>query len=225
MNFEFQPVFPVRPSVDTETVKRIDGLLDDIYHTSTDARPFILRCFKEPAFYHALPEKIRNDDQALRALMMNMGRFSSTIHVERAKRFGGDMSGLLGEKVCIAETQHADGRARRAEEGYRINVEYLRSQGIDPSKVLFFRITQPSSDPKPEWYWTSDYFETVKGLRQEIPQDQRNTAVILVADLETIHQNEGLMTDVNDDSGLAVRQIGNASFDQKLALAHINNVE
>jgi len=128
---------------------------------------------------------------------------------------------LLGEEVNISETAHEDGRTRRAESGQRVNVEYLRSQGIDPSKVLFFRITQDSDTPKPEYYWTSDYGETQRGLRVEVSPEKRKTAVILVADLETINQNDGLIQDMNDDEGLAVRQIGTGNFDQRKALAKI----
>lgn len=116
-----------------------------------------------------------------------MGRFQSIIIKEREKRWSGDLSGLLGEEITIPETQHAGGRQRRAESGYKINVDYLKTIGLDPKKILFFRATQPSLTPKPEYYWTSDYFETVRGLTAEIPPEQRKTSVILVADLETIN--------------------------------------
>ncbi len=43
--------------------------------------------------------------------------------------------------------------------------------------------------------------------------------MILVADLETINQNQGLIQDINDDQGIAVRQIGRGSFDQKRVIA------
>jgi len=72
-------------------------------------------------------------------------------------------------------------------------VAYLKTKGIDPSKVLFFRITQPTDNPKPEYYWTSDYSEVQKGLTAEISPEQRKTSIILVADLETINGNGGLI--------------------------------
>lgn len=171
--------------------------------------------FKDPDAIACLPEEIRNSDEKLAALMVNCEKFARSISSERKKRWGGDF-GLFREEVIIPETIHHNGRTRRSEQGYRIDVEYLRSIGVDPSKVLFFRITQPSDTPKQEYYWTSDYRETKQGLTAEIPVSQRSSAVILVADLDTINSNGGLIQDINDDQGLAVRQIGVGPFDQKL---------
>jgi hypothetical protein len=81
-----------------------------------------------------------------------------------------------------------------------------------------FRITQPSEQAKPEYYWTADYFEAHKGLQQEVSGEKRRRAVILIADLKMISQNGGLIQDVNDSGSLDVRQIGTGSFDQKKAL-------
>ncbi|MBW3004330.1 hypothetical protein KY310_00665 [Candidatus Woesearchaeota archaeon] len=183
------------------------------------ANPFILKYFQDPNLFPALPEEIRNSEERLTEIVQNTSRFSDLIYKERKKRWAEDLTGLLGEEVHIPETKHADGRTRRAESGYRVNVDYLRSIGIDPSKVLFFRLTQPSDDPKPEYYWTSDYFEVLRDLSAEIFGEQRESAVILVSDLETVNENEGLIQDINDDQGLAVRQIGTGPFDQKSAIA------
>lgn len=221
MSFEFSPQMPPRPKLDHESIDRLNLLIYEVTQSGEGMSPFALECFKDPDLYGALPELIKSDREALKQLMMNMAKFNSLIHVERKKRWSGDQSGLLAEEITLDETQHADGRKRRSEAGYRIHVEYLRSQGIDPKKVLFFRTTQPSDTPKPEYYWTSDYFETRRGLRQEIPTEQRRQSITLVADLETIAQNGGLITDINDDSGLAVRQIGTGPFDQSLVLATI----
>ena len=92
------------------------------------------------------------------------------------------------------------------------------TRDIDPSKVLFFRRTIPSKDPKPEFFWTSDYFETRQGLTAEISPKNRDTAIIIVASLDAINKNGGLIQDINDDQGIAVRQIGTDNFDQNLAL-------
>jgi hypothetical protein len=184
-----------------------------------NANPFIIEYFQDPNLFPALPEEIRNSEERLTEIVQNTSRFADLIHKERKKRWSGDLTGLLAEEVQIPETERADGRTRHAEDGYRVNVDYLRSIDIDPSKVLFFRLTQPSDEPKPEYYWTSDYFEVLRDLSAEVSGKQRESAVILVADLETVNENKGLIQDMNDDQGLAVRQIGNGPFDQKRTIA------
>jgi len=210
-----------QPKEDPQINARMDGITNNLIERGNQVNPFILKYFKDPDLFNSLPSEIRDSDQMLSELLDNSGKFNDIIHLEREKRWNGDTSGLLGEKVDIAETLHAGGRKRRAESGYKINVDYLRTKGIDPSKVLFFRASQPTDEPKPEYYWTSDYFETQRGLTVEIPAEQRKTAVILVADLETINKNGGLIQDINDDEGLPVRQIGVAGFDQSLAITKI----
>jgi len=206
---------------DPQINARMDEIANNLTERGNLVNPFILRDFKDPDFFNSLPAEIRDSNQRLSELLDNSRKFSDIIHLEREKRWKDDTSGLLGEKVDIAETLHAGDRKRRAESGYKINVEYLKTAGIDPSKVLFFRATQPADQAKPEYYWTSDYFETQRGLTIEIPVEQRKTAIILVADLETINNNGGLIQDINDDNGLPVRQIGTAGFDQNLAIAKI----
>jgi hypothetical protein len=178
--------------------------------------------FSDADFFDALPEDIREHRDGLAEYIANSGRFHSIIQEERMKYFGGDTSGLLGKVVETPSAEHQDGRVRHEESGAKINVAYLREIGIDPKKVLFFRVTQPSQTPKPEYYWTSDFFETRNGLSAEIPSEQRRTAVILVADLETLDARGGLIQDINDDSGLAVRQLGPEPFDQTEVLATIH---
>jgi len=180
---------------------------------------YTIKSFMDPDLFKALPESITGSEKEMTAFVKNTAMFEEMIYKERKKRWSGDLTGLFGEEVNIPETKHADGRTRRAESGYKINVGYLPSVGIDASKVLFFRITQPSDEPKPEYYWTSDYFETVRGLDAEVSGEQRENAVILVADLATINENEGLIQDINDDEGISIRQIGTGPFDQKKAIA------
>jgi hypothetical protein len=204
---------------DPEIDQRIDDILRQLY---PDMKPYYgVEYFKDPDFYNSLPEEIRNSDERLKEYIYNSENFSSIISAERSKRWKDDVTSLFGEEVILDESVHHDGRVRRAEEGYKINVEYLKTIGIDPEKVLFFRVTQPTETPKPEYYWTSDYFETRQGLTAEIPHEQRLLSIILVSDLATINENEGLIQDINDDQGLAVRQIGSGSFDQTRALARI----
>ena len=210
-----------QPEEDPIINARMEKIADHLRMQRKEINPFILEYFKDPDLFNSLPETIRSSDKKLLEFLENSGRFNDIIYQERQKRQSGDASGLFGEKVNIPETEHASGKKRKTESGHRINVAYLKTKGIDPSKVLFFRITQPTDNPKPEYYWTSDYSEVQKGLTAEISPEQRKTSIILVADLETINGNGGLIQDFNDDNGLAVRQIGIESFDQKLALTII----
>lgn len=206
-----------------KTNERISSAVDFLRKRGEQVHPLVFEYFQDQSFLQALPEKIVNDEQQLAELILNTSNFFNIISAERKKRSIGDISGIFGEEVHAEETVHSNGREREAESGSKINVDFLRSQGIDPKKVLFFRVTQPASQPKPEYYWTSDYFETQHGLTQEIPVEQRKTAVILVASLDVINGNDGLIEDMNDDSGLAVRQIGTANFDQSLAMTAIQS--
>jgi hypothetical protein len=128
--------------------------------------------------------------------------------------------GLFGKEILAEESFHEDKEKRRSKSGYYINLQYLREVGINVDRVLFFRLTQPllENEFKPELYWTSDYFETRKGLRVEVAGEQRESSIVLVASLEAISKNGGLIQDVNDDNGLAVRQLENKSFSQSEAL-------
>ncbi len=207
---------------DPKITEKIDELARSIQEQGEQVDPSVLDYFKDRDFFTSLPEAIQNNAETLQGYIINMSKFLNVITPERRKRWNGDNSGMLGDEVHIPETTHSDGRTRRAQSGQRINVEYLRSQGIDPSQVLFFRRTQPSTKPKPEYYWTSDYFETQRGLTREISGAQRDTSIILVASLDAINGKEGLIQDMNDDQGLAVRQIDTGNFDQNLAIAKIS---
>ena len=112
---------------------------------------------------------------------------------------------------------HVDGSPRRHEEGHLLSLNGVRKAGIDPSKVLFYRVTQPADGAKPEYYWTSDALEVRTGLRSELGHNA-DTAVVLVSTLEEIAKNGGLIDDINDDQGHAVRQASFDSFDQQRSL-------
>lgn len=199
--------------------QRIDHLTGILVSKGTEANPFTTECFRNPILFNALPKEIRDNDQLLLEYIENTGKLNDLIGHERQKRFKGGKPSLFGEEVHLQGTVHADGRKRSTEDGYRINIDYLRSVGIDPTRVLFFRITQPMREqPKPEYYWTSDFFEVIEGLNHEVIPSKRKTAIILVADMQTINENGGLIQDINDDNGIAVRQIGEGPFNQHRAL-------
>lgn len=198
-----------REKVTEETIDRIVVLL---LQRKELLNPFVIEYFKDPDLFYSLPDEIRENSELLSGYVLNSSRFGDSIH---------NNPDLYGPMVHLPESAHEDGRARRAEDGPKIQTNSLTKRGVDSKKVLFFRVTQPAEIPKPEYYWTSDYFETQRGLRMEITSEKRKTAIVLVADLDTINANGGLIADINDDQGLAVRQIGQENFDQKLALAQI----
>lgn len=215
--------FVERYKRDPELELRIARIASSLIDKKLTPNPFVLQYFEDPALIKALPVELSGDDEKLAELISDSGRFNDIIATEEAKRYSGDKSGLFGEEVLTQELKDPDGRGRIAESGFKLNVDYLETLGIDPKKVLFFRRTQPSDGkPKPEFYWTSDYSETSKGLTVEINGQSRKTSVILVATLDTINQNGGLIRDINDDSGQPVRQIGIEPFDQSNALAIIH---
>lgn len=175
--------------------------------------PFILEYFEDENLFNALADRT---DEEIAEFIKHTGKFAELIWQQRQKN-----TGLFGEEIIIPGTDRPDRKKRRKESGQKINLEFMKQNGIDPSKILFFRITQPSEIPKSELYWTSDYWETQKGLSAEISTEKRRQAITLVLDLETINKNGGLIMDKNDDAGISVRQIELKTFDQKLAIGKI----
>ncbi len=218
----FSPRTKEAPKTDENIDTRVGNLTGIIRQKGVEVNPFVAKYFSNPELYNALPSQIKDSDQSLMDYIENTSKFSDLIGSERDKRATGDTSGLLGETVQAADSTHANGEGRRDEKGEKINVDYLRTVGVDPSRVLFFRATQPMDQgPKPEYYWTSDLVEATKGLAVEVTASQRETAVVLVSDLQSIDQNGGLIQDVNDDSGISVRQINEGPFDQNKAIAKV----
>lgn len=221
-DFLFNDVF-APDEIDSNVEDRIAEVAVYMEAKHQKINPFTIEYFQDPNLFYALPEEIRGDTATFAEYIRNTGEFNNIVHTERSKRESGDQSGLLGDKVHLPEYDHGDGKTWSAEDGYKVNVDYLKSVGVEPTKVLFFRRTQPMGDsPKPERYWSSDYFETVKGLTQEIRGNRRESSFILVADLGTISENGGLIQDINDDNGLSVRQIGSAPFDQSRAVTRVS---
>lgn len=212
---------PQAPKLSEEDRKRLETAADSATADGYSVDMLVRETFFDPEFVESLPAEIRERPEVLKEYLVNTSRFHDLLHEERA-RAQGDQAGLFGATADAPEVAHEDGRTRHAESGRRIRLDYLRGAGVDPAKVLYFRATQPSDMPKPEYYWTSDFFETLKGLNAEIPEAQRKSAVVLVADLETVSGADGLIEDRNDDNGLPVRQLGTAPFDQASALTKIH---
>jgi hypothetical protein len=164
--------------------------------------PIIIEYFSEPKFFNALPLILRHNPIKMMKLIEQNSKFNDAI-----------MDPKLYGEIIKTIRQKADGKIIE-ESGPKINLDHLRSIGINPSNILVFRLTQPSIAAKPELYWTTDFYETRKGLRAEISPEKRKTAIVLISTLGEINSNGGLIRDKNDDAGLSVRQINNKTFNQ-----------
>lgn len=191
-----------------EAERLIDALRLRLSEKGVELHPAMERLFEKKAFFEALPNDLRNDAERLAQYAEHGSRLMELLHDER----------VYGEWLSLPRTGK-DGRVHAPTEGQRVNLNVLRELGCDPEFVLAFRVTEQSDTPKPEPFWTTDYFETQRGLHQEIPEEQRAKAVTLMSDLATLAGEAGLVRDINDDSGLAIRQIDMKPFNQKQALA------
>lgn len=151
--------------------------------------------------------------------LKNTSKFESKLKKDRWLNASGSSETLFGPEDTAPEVIKQNGDLRRAETEKTINITNIRESDIDPSKVLIFRTTQLSDESKAELYWTSDYFQTLRGLSVEMGKT-KESAVVLVSNLEEIC-NGGAIMDTNDDNGLAIRRISSAPFDQKVVLAII----
>ncbi len=194
----------------SEIQKDASAALEDAMSLCKEVHPMVYEMLSDPQFLKTLPASVKHPEVL-------------ALYLEHTSRFAeADKKKFLKEEVTLAKTQHADGRTRREEKGQRVDIEELRKMGIDPAYVLYFRRTQPSDTPNPEYYWTNDLDEVMRGLTQEIKKDKRATSVILCSTLDDIARNGGVMTDVNDDNGIAVRTLYTGGYDQQRALAVIH---
>lgn len=152
--------------------------------------------------------------------LKNTSLFESKLKKDNWLSAAGEPNTMFGAETVAPEISKANGAIIPPESGKVIEIDNLREAGIDTSKVLIFRATQPSDQSKPEYYWTTDYFETKKGLSAEMGESNRKTAIILVSNLEQICEG-GAIKDKNDDNGLSLRRIDMSSYDQKTALGKI----
>lgn len=204
-----EPNPPSAPRVQTEAVV-------DIFAPNFYADEFMA----EPSVVAALGSEIDVYARNTRAIF-NIQK------EEMKKRELGKKDRLFGEAVTTEAVPRADGTPREVEVGFELNLDYLRQKGIDPSRVLVFRRTQPqdAASPKPELYWTTDYWEVAKGLTAEINGKARENSIVLISTLSAINENGGLIRDVNDDNGIPLRQRGSGTFDQNsnLVIAKLTN--
>ena len=225
MGMNFDNMFPSHDSGNVEQNKQFEQTIDEAVRIldaqGVEVHPMVLESFLDPSFFKSLPEGIKKDPLELTVYIGNSSRFADAVTSQRSLRAKGDETGLLGKNVDIPETAGADGTVRPAESGQLFQTEALRKMGINPDYVLFFRLTQPADEPKPEAYWTSDFYESQRGLQQEISGEKRARAVTLVAGLTEIDRDGGLIQDRNDDGGMSVRRITQQPFDQNRSLAII----
>lgn len=207
-------LFPANPLLDTNLTGRqkLTTIVTNINaRAANPINPFSIEgYFTNERFWAALPEEIRTNDELFSSYVENTVRFHDVIHDDRSQ--------ILGEVKDLPAEPHPKGMWR-AESGEEVSLDKLRALGIDPSKVFMFRITEPGG-PKPERFWTSDYFEVAKGLSAEIPDAaKRKSMIIMVSDLETISRSGGLIIDhYSTENGMGVRQIQTVNFDQNAAL-------
>lgn len=194
-----------------EIARYVSILANHLTKKGISVHPFVYEYFTDPKFFNSLPSLIRQNPIAMLRLLNANSKFYEVVNDPR----------LYNKEVKISANTHQDGRQRMFEQGPKVNLDYLVSKGINPAHVLVFRVTQPSAVAKPEYYWTTDFYEIQKGLRREISEEKRRSAVLLISNLETIARNGGLIRDINDDNGLSVRQINNTPFNQNLCISRV----
>ncbi|MFH1089905.1 MAG: hypothetical protein V1716_05810 [Candidatus Uhrbacteria bacterium] len=186
----------------------VADLSNQLSRRGIELYPIAWEIFTDKLFLDALPPEIRENPEQLALYAEHTGKLFDLL----------PRGGFYGERLTLPRTGE-NGRIHEPDEGPRILLGVLRELGCDPNYVLMFRLTQPSAEPKPEAFWTTDFFETQRGLSQEIFGDRRKSAVTLISTLATVAGEGGVIRDINDDGGLAVRQIDPQPFDQKKAIA------
>jgi len=173
--------------------------------------------FKDPKFNDQFLSHLSPDDQY--QYLKNSSLLEAKLSKEKWASTAEVPNSIFGPESTAPEVLKSNGEIRPAETEKTIMIHKLQEAGIDPSKTLIFRATQPSDTPKPELYWTTDYTEAKRGLTDEMGIT-RNTAVILVSNLELVCRG-GAIRDKNDDHGLPVRRIDPSPLDQKSLLGII----
>lgn len=137
---------------------------------------------------------------------------------ELHKQLSGGGEALLGQETALPNK--VNGNKYKDDKARTVDMRKVVSAGIDPSKVLVFRITQPSEAPKAELYWQTDIDAMVS--MYELSAVQKNSSVILVSTLDQIaSSNGGIVVDLMDNNGLSFRQVGVDSFPDDAVLASV----
>ena len=186
-----------------ELSDRIDGIAKSLSSRGVQVEECLVSAFKESRFHFALPLRVRNSDAELSSFLEHSSKFYYL-----------DEYLIRGDDVVIPSSEMSRGRMRDMEIGERLHIERLATFDIDPAKVLIFRMTQPAIEPKPEYYWTTDYFEVI----ERFGDSSRQNAIALISTLFEVNKNGGLIRDQNDDNGVAVRQIDTKPFLQSSCL-------
>jgi hypothetical protein len=184
--------------------------------TPEQVNPLIYEVFTDKHFVDALPSTIKNNVELLGAYLRNTSLFASIPQ---------NHTTIRGDVIAHEPIMMQSGRERSKEEGEELLVDAVREMGIDPAYVFYYRRTQPSEvgTSKPEYYWTSDYWEVVKGLTQEISGEERNNSKILCTSLAELSSDSILSIDPNDDNGFSVRRASTDHYDQSRVLFVIDN--
>lgn len=192
----------------------LDHINQRLAERGFNLHPMTREIFETKLFIEHLPSQLRENIDELASFAEHSSRLQELLYDQR----------IYGETLTLSRHGSHD-RIHPDDEGQRVLLDELRKLGCDPKHVLIFRVTQPSDAPKPEGFWTTDFFETQRGLTREISPEDRMRSVTLVSTLATVSGDTGVIRDINDDGGLAVRQIEMKPFDQKQALAVIPSQE
>ena len=150
----------------------------------------------------------------------NTSLFETKLKKDKWLTAAGNSNTMFGKETIAPAITKENSAEIPPIEDKLININHIKESGMDPSKILVFRATQPSDLAKPENNWSSDYFETKRGLWTEFGKERRKSAIILVSNLEQICQG-GAILDRNDSNGLSLRRIDSSPYDSKTALGKI----
>ncbi|MES2437408.1 MAG: hypothetical protein V4519_05360 [Patescibacteria group bacterium] len=217
---EGKEIFDLNPELVDEPERKSNELpmADIIYHsglTPEQVNPLIYEVFTDRNFIEAIPNDIKGNTQLLGLYFRNTCLFADL----RKNKIS-----IFGEEIVHESLPMANGVLRPKEGGKEIHLEALREAGIDPESVFYYRRTQPSElgTAKPEYYWTSDYWEVIRGLTKEISGQERQTSKILCTSLAELGSDSKLTLDINDDEGIPVRRVSIDPYDQSRVLFAIN---
>ena len=186
-----------------ETVVGLDAM--------AESNPMVAEMFSNKQLIAALPSSISTNSNLMEEYRINTAKMF--ILEQKYPEI------VFKEEVSEPEHKLGNGKIRKAQTGKRIDVKAIATAGVNLDRVLVFRVTINGVE-KPEDFWTTDFYETVRGLSVEIPEKNTNpeSVKILVSTLADIASDTILTQDVNDDNGLPVMRLGNLPYLQSRAL-------
>jgi len=156
----------------------------------------VLKSLRTKAIFASLPETVRG---VYEEYADNTTRFVESINIfEIQKR-------ITGERLIYKN------RYGNEESGLEINFDKLEQEGIDPKKVLVFRIT--SSEPPnlhTEAYWTTDVDAFL--MMYEYSEEMKSESYILISTLSNVAGDGTVNIDRMDTSGASIHRMSNENL-------------